>query len=275
MLNEGSFEETYDKKLDDFFERQKVSSLVYTDKKIVNYADVDEAALGQQYMASSDPNIAFQQSQANIAVISSTATTNEDLRFKIFQGKRFSAVLTHAISSELPGMIVAEIVRPVYGFQDKVILLPVGTRIIGQYSAASGSGTPVGASRIFTVWNRAIRPDGIEISLGATGSDRLGMAGQSGFVDNHFFEIFGVSSLVSILGAGASTFDSNQNYANPYTTGVVNSAAETSSSILENRINIKPTIYIDQGEAIEIVANNDLDFTQALSKYYDKQVVVQ
>lgn len=189
------------------------------------------------------------------------AIQQNDLAYKIFQGQRFSAVLTHAIHSDLPGMVIAEVSQNIYGYQSYITLLPKGTRLIGKYT----NRLKVGDTRLYISWDRAITPDGIDIALGSLATDRLGRTGLTGDVDTHFWQTFGTSSLLSVMAVGASNLSEEQGeMSNQYQQGVTESLMDTSTLILEDRMQRKPTIHIHQGEIIHVMVAQDLDFSQVL-----------
>lgn len=66
------------------------------------------------------------------------------------------------IRSDLPGQITAQVTENVYDSPTGALLLiPQGTRIIGQYDA----GVTFGQRRVLLVWNRLILPNGRSIVL--------------------------------------------------------------------------------------------------------------
>ena len=129
------------------------------------------------------------------------ATQIKDLSTKLLQGKMIGAILETAIQSDLSGMVRAEITEPVYSSNGKQLLIPQGSRVVGQYTG----GLKNGQSRIFVVWQRVITPKGIDIALNSPGAGALGRAGHGGWVDSHFWERFGSSMLLSVMGGGTSS----------------------------------------------------------------------
>lgn len=204
-----------------------------------------------------DPDSVWAHVIEKSSVQVSMAQQQADLEHKILQGKRFNGVLTHAINSDLPGMVVAEISQPVYGEIGTEILLPKGTRLIGQYNAS----VKKGQSRLFFVWQRALTPSGVDIDISSPGADRLGQAGLTGDVDTHFWEVFGQSVLLSSLALGVSSVGDQGLYANQYQNEVGQSLIDASSQMMLSNDTIKPTIHIAQGTIINIVAAKDLDFS--------------
>ena len=109
------------------------------------------------------------------------------------------AVLETALDSDLPGYTRAVVSRDVRGFDGSTVLIPRGSRLIGQYK----SGVALGQSRVFVIWTRVIRPDGVSVQIGSPATDPLGRAGLDGKVDNHFFTRFGGSILLSVMNGAA------------------------------------------------------------------------
>ena len=172
------------------------------------------------------------------------------------QGAMIPAVLETALDSDLPGFARAVVSRDVRSFDGTQVLIPRGSRVIGEYR----SGVAQGASRAFVIWERVLRPDGASIQIGSSGADELGRAGLAGRVDRHFFERFGGALLLSVISLGQSALNSGNS-----TQVVIGSSSDASSlagaaSAFAPQ-NISPTIKVLQGTAIRIFVARDLDFT--------------
>jgi type IV secretion system protein VirB10 len=209
-----------------------------------------------------DPNTAFLLQASNSKTEREYATHFGPLPYVIGQGKFIFATLAVAINSDLAGQIEAVVSQDVYGEQGRKVLIPRGSHLIGQYR----SGLSNNQSRLFTVWTRIKEPNGVDIQLGSEGTDTLGRAGLTGNVDYHFFDRFGSSLLVSLIGAGAANIGVNSsdqyNSASAYRTGIAEAMSEQGKSLLSQNINIPPTINIAQGEKIVVFVNRDLDFSR-------------
>jgi type IV secretion system protein VirB10 len=57
-----------------------------------------------------------------------------------------------------------------------------------------------GQKRIFVIWTRLNRDDGVSVRLNSIGTDSLGRSGLTGHVDHKFRERFGASIMLSIVG---------------------------------------------------------------------------
>ena len=115
-------------------------------------------------------------------------------------GTLLPAMLVTGINSDLPGEILAQITRNVYDSQQRFLLIPRGTKVIGRYDDQ----VALGQSRVLIAWTRLILPDGRSLSLpGLPTKDLRGAAGLRDKVDNHYRRLYGQATLLSIVGAGA------------------------------------------------------------------------
>lgn len=254
-----------------------------------NPDDSGRAASGPE----DDPNRRFLASVSAAGVEVSRATKNNRIDALVAQGTMIRGVLETALQSDLPGMVRAVVTENVWSFDGRRVLIPAGSRLVGEYK----SGIAQGQTRVFVVWTRMLRSDGVSVQLGSNGTDDLGRAGNAGFVDNHYLQRFGSAVMLSLVG-GVSQFLSayGQNYnsvgngsiittTDPVTgvvtqtqTGVnqnqmalqarqiaAQNVSQTLTNIaqeaLRNSINIPPTIYLDQGTRIIVFVRRDLDFS--------------
>lgn len=113
----------------------------------------------------------------------------------IAEGKMIDIVLETTINTDLKGMIRGVVSSDVYSESGTNILIPKGSRAIGSYSSSLNAGQ----SRVAIVWNRIMRPDGVDIVLDMNATDSSGRAGVSGSVDYHLAEVMRSSILLSLL----------------------------------------------------------------------------
>lgn len=182
------------------------------------------------------------------------ATTLRNLSALAPQGTIIPGVLETAINSDLPGFTRAVVSRDVLSFDGRAVLIPRGSRLIGQYKSA----VALGQSRAFIIWTRVIRPDGVSIQIASPGTDALGRGGLVGDVDRHFFRRFSGSILLSVLNAGVASLGDTPS--TQISIGSPGAAAGLASSAVQGE-KISPTIKVAQGEAIRIFVSRDLDFS--------------
>lgn len=183
------------------------------------------------------------------------ASRINDLSRTAPQGTVIPAVLETAINSDLPGFVRAVVSRDVRGFDGTTVLVPRGSKLIGQYR----SGVALSQTRAFVVWSRIITPDGISIDIGSPGTDQLGRGGLEGETDTHFFERFGSAILLSVMGAGLDALtERNNNTA--IIIGSQQQASQVASIALQKQIDIPVTIKVPQGTPLQVFVTRDLDF---------------
>jgi len=208
----------------------------------------------------SNKNERFLRDASVEQVVSAQAVKLADQDWLITQGTFISGVTETMINSDLPGLARAIVDKPVYGRTGKYVVVPKGSRLIGRYR----SGIDIGQSRVYIVWSRLERPDGVVIDLGSPGTDPIGQAGMGGKVDKHFFERFGTSALFSAIGPTLSALldDGNQSVNQREIIESTRDSAESSAEIiLRQSMNIPPTIRVPQGTELTIFVNRDLSFS--------------
>jgi type IV secretion system protein VirB10 len=169
-------------------------------------------------------------------------------------GAVIPAVLETAINSDLPGYTRAIVSRDIRSFDGTAVLIPRGSRLIGQYK----SGLASGETRAFIIWTRLMRPDGLSIQLSSPAIDELGQAGAAGSVDTHFVKRFGSAMLLSVVNGLAGSL--SKNTSNTIVIGGATDAKNVAAEALSSDVKIPPTIKVPQGAPIQVFAARDLDF---------------
>jgi type IV secretion system protein VirB10 len=173
-------------------------------------------------------------------------------------GAVIPAALITGIRSDLPGQITAQVTENVYDSPTgHILLLPQGTRIIGQYD----NGVGFGQRRVLLVWNRLIMPNGRSIVLERQpGADAEGYAGLEDGVDYHWGELFKAAILSTILsvGAEAGTSNNENNLVQAIRMGASNSISQTGQQIVQRQLNIAPTLTIRPGFPVRVIVTHDL-----------------
>jgi type IV secretion system protein VirB10 len=173
------------------------------------------------------------------------------------QGYLISAVLETGFDSTKPGFARAMVSRDVRGFDGKYILIPRGSRLIGEYRSDIGQSQ----KRAIITWTRLIRPDGMTIALDSPAADTLGRGGVDASVNTHFFQRLGDALL-------QSTFEIGRAFAGRAVTGpvVVVSGSTTAAAgqlMPMTATNYVPTLTVAPGKSISVFVAHDLDFSAA------------
>jgi type IV secretion system protein VirB10 len=183
------------------------------------------------------------------------------------------------LNTELPAPIRAIVSRDTYGEAGTEVLIPKGSRLIGTYNTQIASGQ----SRVFVVWTRVIRPDGVDVMINSPLVDQIGQSGIGGQVDTKFQQTFSravMASVISIafaigsdeISGGSTTTTSSStgtsttgDAATTATINALNRLGGTTDSFLQRFIGVQPSILVDQGTPVNVFVNRDLIFPSDLA----------
>lgn len=172
-------------------------------------------------------------------------------------GAVIAAALITGIRSDLPGQITAQVTENIYDSPTgRILLVPQGTRIIGQYD----NNVQFGQSRVLLVWNRLIFPNGRSIVLERQpGADAEGHAGLQDGVDYHWWDLAkaaGLSTLLSI-GAELATNDDDR-LIQAIRNGGQDTINDAGQQIVRRQLNVAPTLTIRPGFPVRVIVTRDL-----------------
>lgn len=171
------------------------------------------------------------------------------------QGTLIPAVLETALDSTGAGFARALVQRDVHGFDGTRVLIPRGSRLIGEYASEASPGQ----KRAFVTWTRLIRPDGVTIAIGSPATDPVGVGGVRAKVNSHFFERFAGSILqTAMLIGGNLAMRSVGDSVVVALPGAFPGTAPTTPGT-----QIPPTLSVRQGTSVSVFVARDLDFTGA------------
>lgn len=176
------------------------------------------------------------------------------------QGVIIAAVLETPLNSDRTGLARAIVSSDVRSFDGSRVLIPRGSRLIGDFKADSNPGM----RRILVTWSRLIRPDGVAIRIDSPSSDALGGAGVPGSVNTHFFERFAGSVLQSALAIGVNVASQIPNDGRNIYVGLPNQATQLGQDLIPDSKRA-PTIKVKAGAQIAIFVAHDLDFGGTLA----------
>ncbi|MGH6809025.1 MAG: TrbI/VirB10 family protein, partial [Ensifer adhaerens] len=223
---------------------------------VLDTSALQKAAPAQAAAEGGDPASAaatmLPGSRARAGMFANRATT-------VPQGTLIPAVLETAFDSTRPGFARAIVSRDVRGFDGTRVLIPRGSRLIGEYrsDAAQGQG------RALVNWFRLIRPDGVTMAISSPAGDPLGRGGIRARVDSHFFERFTGAILQSALDIGV-------NLASRAGKGTVivlpGTIQQSGADKIAQPSQVTPTLTVRQGTSISIFVARDLDFTGVESR---------
>lgn len=172
-------------------------------------------------------------------------------------GSVIPAALITGIRSDLPGLITAQVTQHIYDSPSgRILLIPQGTRIIGEYSNDVG----FGQRRVLLVWNRLIFPNGRSIVLERQpGADTEGYAGLEDGVDHHWWDLAKAAGLSTLLAVGAElTMDDDDRLVQTIRNGAQDTINDAGQQIIQRQLQIPPTLTIRPGFPMRVIVTRDL-----------------
>jgi type IV secretory pathway VirB10-like protein len=179
-------------------------------------------------------------------------------KYRLFEGSILECVLTNRLDGSFSGPVNVMLTTSVYSHDRQRLLIPQGTRILGEVRRVNS----FGQQRMAVFFHRMIMPDGYSASLDQfDGLNQIGETGLRDKVNRHYLQTFGVSLAV---GAIAGLAQANTQYgfdisgADAYRQGVSASLSQSSLRILDRYLNILPTFTVREGHRIKVHLTNDL-----------------
>jgi type IV secretion system protein VirB10 len=183
------------------------------------------------------------------------------------RGTVIPAALPNKIVSDLPGDLIAEVVRDVYDSPtQKYVEIPAGSRLVGEYN----SSVTYGQNRVQVVWTAIYFPDGSYIDLDRFPSHAAdGATGLRDQTDNHWNRVIGGVALSSLFAAGIQVSQNRTNgsvLSYPSTgqviaSGVGAQASQLGEQITNRNLSIQPTLKIRPGEIFSVSVKRDIVFS--------------
>ncbi|WP_371436617.1 TrbI/VirB10 family protein [Polaromonas sp.] len=205
-----------------------------------------------------------------------SATINRNPSMTLAKGTLPDCTLLTAILTDQPGFLKCILSAPVMSMDGKVVLMEAGTTMEGEYT----QGLQSGQKTIFTLWSRAVTPNFVSVQLNSPGTDALGRAGTSGYVDDKWFERFAGAIFFSVLQdakqiyvarndaraqRGGSINSSIYNVGTQGTLSQLSNTDSTANSVVEEMLKqggqLKPSLYKHQGEIVKVFVARDVDFS--------------
>lgn len=209
-------------------------------------AEAAAPAAGGEAAAAGNTATAVAGTRSRAGVLANRTTT-------VAQGTLIPAVMETAFNSTRPGLARAIVSRDVRGFDGRRVLIPRGSRLIGEYR----SDVQPGQRRALVNWVRLIRPDGATINIASPSTDTLGRGGIRANVNSHFFERFAGALLRSVVDVGITVAAGAANAPIVLLPGGLGG----SLSGAQQQQQVTPTLTVRPGTSISVFVARDLDFT--------------
>jgi len=182
----------------------------------------------------------------------------EGKQYRVFEGTVLEAVLTNRLNGSFAGPVNCMATSNVYSHDGQQLLIPQGSRILGEARRV----TTFGQERLAVLFHRVTMPDGYSVSLDQfKGLNQVGETGLRDQVNHHYAQIFGTSLAIGAI-AGLAEADTRasafQSSTDAYRQGVATSLSQSSLRILDRYLNLLPTVTIREGHRVKVYLSDDL-----------------
>jgi type IV secretion system protein VirB10 len=180
----------------------------------------------------------------------------------LWTGTVIPAVLETAVSTDLPGNVLARVSQNVFdSLTGKNLLVPQGTLLVARYN----SSVSYAQSRVQIVWDTLIRPDGYFMELeGANGVDRTGMSGQEAVRHENWFEYLKAAGIITVFTivnsslTAAAAKDAPDDAAANIALANSQTVNQLGGNIISRAMNIQPTLTVENGTRVNVMLNKTI-----------------
>jgi type IV secretion system protein TrbI len=180
-------------------------------------------------------------------------------QYRVLEGTVIETVLLNRINSDFSGPVECLVTTPVYSHDRQRVLIPAGSKVLGEAEKVAN----LGQKRVSVAFHRLLMPDGFSVSLDQfKGLNQIGETALRDKVNNHYFQIFGLSAALGLVSGfsyrGVSYGPGGVSAGDIYRSGLSDSLAQSSHRILDRYLNILPTVTIREGHRVKVYLTNDL-----------------
>jgi type IV secretion system protein TrbI len=193
-----------------------------------------------------------------VAAPASAPASATGKNYILFEGTVLESVLINRLDGQFSGPIECLLTDNVYSHDRQHLLIPAGTKLLGQARKVES----FGQTRLAVSFHRLVMPDGYSASLDHfQGLNQIGDVGLRDHVNNHYLRIFGTSLAIGAIGAVAEGGTSGALTASGgdlMRQGFAQSTAQSSAQILDRFLNILPTVTIREGHRVKVYLSGDI-----------------
>jgi type IV secretion system protein VirB10 len=177
--------------------------------------------------------------------------------YRVFEGSVIETILTNRLNGEFTGPVNAMVTTDLWSRDHQHVLIPQGTRILGEAVRVAVSGQ----RRLAVVFHRVIMPDGYSVDFDKFGGlDQQGASGLTGRVNTHWPKLIATAVLVGAIGGLAEAGATGTGYTGlgAIRTGVGEQAGQEATQILNRALNQVPTITVYEGTRVRVWVKSDV-----------------
>jgi len=177
--------------------------------------------------------------------------------YRVFEGTVLEGVVTNHVDAGMSGSVLIMLTTDYYSHDHQQLLLPQGTRLIGQVQAINNQQQ----HKMAVVFHRAVCPDGFSLDIDKyAGLDPIGTTGLATKVDHGYLQAFAAAAAVGGLGGlaqigndGSALTTSSQ-----LRNGVSSQTSMEGEQILNHFLNRLPIITLREGSRARVYIGKDI-----------------
>jgi type IV secretory pathway VirB10-like protein len=177
--------------------------------------------------------------------------------YRVFEGTVLEGVVTNHIDGGFSGPIILNLTTDLYSHDHQQLLLPQGTRIIGNVQSVGSEQQ----RKMFVTFSRAICPDGFSLEFSKfIGLDQIGTTGLATKVNHGYLEAFAAAAAIGGLG-GLAQIGNNGSIFSPSSeirNGISQQSAQEGEQVLNHFLNRLPIITLKEGSRARVFIGTDL-----------------
>ena len=177
--------------------------------------------------------------------------------YRVFEGTVLEGVVTNHVYAGMSGPVLIMLTTDYYSHDHQQLLLPQGTRLIGQVQAINNQQQ----HKMAVVFHRAVCPDGFSLDIDKyAGLDQIGTTGLATKVDHGYLQAFAAAAAVGGLGGLAqigndgSALTTNSQIRN----GISSQTSMEGEQILNHFLNKLPIITLKEGSRARVYIGKDI-----------------
>jgi type IV secretion system protein VirB10 len=177
--------------------------------------------------------------------------------YRVFEGTVLEGVVTNHVDAGMSGPVLIMLTTDYYSHDHQQLLLPQGTRLIGQVQAVNNQQQ----HKMAVVFHRAVCPDGFSLDIDKyAGLDQIGTTGLATKVDHGYLQAFAAAAAVGGLGGLAqigndsSALTTNSQLRN----GISSQTSMEGEQILNHFLNRLPIITLKEGSRARVYVGKDI-----------------
>ena len=177
--------------------------------------------------------------------------------YRVFEGTVLEGVVTNHIDGGFSGPIMVSLTTDLYSHDHQQLLLPQGTRLIGDVQAVGNAQQ----RKMFVTFHRAICPDGFSLEFAKyIGLDQIGTTGLATKVDHGYLQAFAAAAAIGGLG-GLAQIGNSASVLTPSAEirdGISEESAIEGEQVLNHFLNRLPIITVKEGSRARVYIGTDL-----------------